>query len=136
MKSCKIMYMALGINQDMIRLPSGHVAVSIVEFGRGFHVPADFVCKPDLVNRIPYLGTDPDAAQLERYAPTPSSTTVMLRLQIISTSSTSWTCPRHLDSQTRRRESRDRFTQRCHQQAYRGDLHGHWWRLSPRSMGL
>ena len=44
MKSCKIMYMALGIKQDMIRLPSGHVAVSIVEFGRGFHVPADFVC--------------------------------------------------------------------------------------------
>ena len=42
MKHGTIMYMALGVKQDMNRLSTGHVSVSIVEFGDGFHVPATF----------------------------------------------------------------------------------------------
>ena len=43
MKSCMIMYMSLGVKQKMTRLSTGHVAVSIVEFGRhGFRVPTTF----------------------------------------------------------------------------------------------
>ena len=42
MKHATIMYMKLGITQQMQRLHTGHVAVSIVEFGSGFRIPADF----------------------------------------------------------------------------------------------
>ena len=43
MKNCMIMYMKLGVKQTMIRLGTGHVAVSIIEFGKlGFHVPMTF----------------------------------------------------------------------------------------------
>ena len=42
MKHATIMYMNLGIKQNMRRLHTGHVSVSIVEFGSGFRVPANF----------------------------------------------------------------------------------------------
>ena len=42
MKHATIMYMALGVTQKMTRLPTGHVAVSIVEFGPGFTCSSDF----------------------------------------------------------------------------------------------
>ena len=42
MKHATIMYMALGVKQSMTRLSTGHVSVSIVEFGDGFRVPSDF----------------------------------------------------------------------------------------------
>ena len=42
MKHAMIMYMAIGVKQKMVRLHTGHVAVSIIEFGNGFHVPANF----------------------------------------------------------------------------------------------
>ena len=42
MKHATIMYMNLGIKQTMKRLHTGHVSVSIVEFGSGFRVPATF----------------------------------------------------------------------------------------------
>ena len=45
MKHAVIMYMALGVKQVMHRLNTGHVAVSIVEFGDGFQVPANFAGK-------------------------------------------------------------------------------------------
>ena len=41
MKHAMIMYMKLGVKQYMKRLSTGHVAVSIVEFGRGFNVPSN-----------------------------------------------------------------------------------------------
>ena len=41
MKHATIMYMSLGVKQDMIRLQTGHVAVSIIEFGSGFQIPTD-----------------------------------------------------------------------------------------------
>ena len=44
MKNATILYMALGVTQKMIRLPTGHVAVSTVEFGPGFTVPANHRC--------------------------------------------------------------------------------------------
>ena len=34
-----IMYMSLGVKQKMKKMTTGHVAVSIVEFGTGFHAP-------------------------------------------------------------------------------------------------
>ena len=42
MKHATIMYMALGVKQTMNRLSTGHVSVSIIEFGDGFHVPSNF----------------------------------------------------------------------------------------------
>ena len=40
----KIMHMKLGVKQSRVRLISGHVAVSVAEFGRGYHAPASFAC--------------------------------------------------------------------------------------------
>ena len=37
--------MKIGVEQDMLRLHTGHVAVSIVEFGDGFRVPTHFCAK-------------------------------------------------------------------------------------------
>ena len=42
MKNATIFYTELGVKQLMKRLSTGHVSVSIVEFGDGFHVPANF----------------------------------------------------------------------------------------------
>ena len=57
MKHSKIMYLHLGVKQDMTRLTSGHVAVSIVEFGKGYHVPASFMCNR---SQIWSMGPPPD----------------------------------------------------------------------------
>ena len=51
MKHGTIMYMALGVKQDMNRLSTGHVSVSIVEFGDGFHAPATFCGSRGVVNK-------------------------------------------------------------------------------------
>ena len=42
MKNATILYTELGVKQLMKRLNTGHVSVSIVEFGDGFCVPANF----------------------------------------------------------------------------------------------
>eukprot|EP00438_Fugacium_kawagutii_P011007 Skav220594 [mRNA] locus=scaffold2744:89020:94746:+ [translate_table: standard] len=45
MKHAMIMYMKLGVKQYMTRMASGHVAVSIVEFGHGFHIPSNLAAQ-------------------------------------------------------------------------------------------
>eukprot|EP00435_Cladocopium_sp_Y103_P060316 s936_g22.t1 len=42
MKHDVIFYMELGVKQTMNRLSTGHVSVSIIEFGDGFNVPTNF----------------------------------------------------------------------------------------------
>lgn len=42
MKHGVILHMDLGVKQTMNRLSTGHVSVSIIEFGDGFHVPVNF----------------------------------------------------------------------------------------------
>ena len=46
MKHATIMYMKIGVKQEMRRLSTGHVAASVIEFGNGFRVPTNFAfCK-------------------------------------------------------------------------------------------
>ena len=69
MKNCMIMYMSLGCKQTMHRLHTGHVAVSIIEFGDGYNVPVDFPqTRSSAWSRepLPWTGTTPS---LGRNAP-------------------------------------------------------------------
>ena len=65
MGHCTIMYMTIGVKQTMKKMHTGHVAVSIVEFGSGFNAPhATWITRSTAWSRepVPWSASDPPHA--------------------------------------------------------------------------